>query len=159
MPLETIEMSAVIAAAPDDVYAAWMTAKGHAAFTGAPASISARAGTRHTAWDGYIHGWVLKAGPGRRATLAWRTSDFAPGDMDSLVELSIERAKEGTRVKLTHCEIPEGQGERYTKGWEEFYFAPLAKYFAARTAKKKKTAAKKTVAKKTAAKKKRPARG
>lgn len=152
MPLETIEMSAVIAAAPDDVYAAWMTAKGHAAFTGAPASISARAGTRHTAWDGYIHGWVLKVGPGRRATLSWRTSDFAPGDMDSLVELSMQRAKEGTRVKLTHREIPEGQGERYTKGWEEFYFTPLAKYFAARTA------AKKTAVKKTAAKKK-PARG
>ena len=154
MPLETIELSAVIAAAPDDVYAAWMTTKGHAAFTGAPASISARAGTRHTAWDGYIHGWVLKAGPGRRATFAWRTTDFAPSDMDSIVELSMERAKEGTRVKLTHWEVPEGQGERYTKGWEEFYFKPLAEYFTARAPKRKKTPAKKTPATKTPAKKK-----
>ena len=38
MALDTLELSAVIAASPDDVYAAWMTAKGHAAFTGAPAS-------------------------------------------------------------------------------------------------------------------------
>ena len=152
MTLDTLELSAVIAASPDDVYEAWMTARGHAAFTGAAATITARAGNRHTAWDGYIHGWVLKVGPGRRAVLSWRTADFAPTDMDSIVELSVERANEGARVKVHHREIPAGQGERYAKGWEEFYFAPLTKYFAGRKPKRKATA------KKAATAKKKPAR-
>lgn len=140
MALENIELSREVAASPDDVYAAWMNAKTHAAFTGAPAAVAPRVGTRHTAWDGYIHGWVLKVGPGRRAVFAWRTSEFAPTDLDSVVELSVERAKGGARVKLYHWEIPEGQGERYAKGWEDFYFAPLDRYFAGR---KKKAPAKK----------------
>jgi uncharacterized protein YndB with AHSA1/START domain len=145
MPLESLELSTLIAASPDDVYAAWMSAKGHAAFTGAAATVTPRVGNRHTAWDGYIHGWVLKVGPGRRAVFSWRTTDFAPADYDSVVELSVERAKEGARVKLYHWEIPEGQGERYAKGWQDFYFEPLAKHFAAKK-KKKKPAAKKKAA-------------
>ena len=142
MSTETIELSTVIAAEPDDAYAAWMTAKRHAAFTGAAAAVEARAGARHAAWGGYIHGWVLKAGPGRRATFAWRTTDFTPADPDSLVELSMTRAKGGTLVKITHRDVPAGQGARYMQGWEEYYFEPLARYFAA-SKPKKKTAAKK----------------
>lgn len=132
MALESLELSREIAASPDDVYAAWMDGKKHAAFTGAAATMKARVGNRHTAWDGYIHGWVLKVGPGRRAVLSWRTTEFAPTDMDSVVELSVERAKTGARVKISHWEIPEGQGARYAKGWEDFYFEPLTRYFAGR---------------------------
>lgn len=130
MALEQIEVSAVIPATPDEVFAAWMDAKKHAAFTGAAARVVARAGNRHTAWDGYIHGWVLKVGPGRRATFAWRTTEFAPDDLDSIVELAVLRAKEGALVKVNHWEIPAGQGERYARGWEDYYFEPLKKYFA-----------------------------
>jgi uncharacterized protein YndB with AHSA1/START domain len=146
MPLESIEISAVVPASPDEVWATWMSAKGHAAFTGAAAVIAPQVGHRHTAWDGYIHGWVLKVGPGRRATFAWRTSDFAPTDVDSLVFLTVERAPGGARVRLVHEEIPEGQGERYRKGWDEFYVQPLLRYIAStkRPAAKKKTAKKKT---------------
>lgn len=141
MALDELSLSTLVAADPDEVYATWMSAKGHAAFTGAAASIAPKVGTRHTAWEGYVHGWVLKVGPGRRATFSWRTTDFAPTDFDSVLELSIERAKGGTRVKLAHWEIPAGQGERYAIGWEEFYFDPLRRYFAARPAKAKKKAA------------------
>lgn len=145
MPLESIEVSAEVPATPDAVYTAWMSAKGHAAITGASALIAPRAGQRHTAWDGYIHGWVLKVGPGRRATFAWRTTDFAPDDQDSLVHLVVERAKGGARVRLVHEAIPEGQGARYRQGWEEYYLKPLAAHFS------KKTPAKPRAAKKTPA--------
>ncbi len=43
MTLDKIELSAVIAASAEDVFAAWMSAKAHAAFIGAPAAIAARA--------------------------------------------------------------------------------------------------------------------
>ena len=149
MKLETIELSAVIPGSPADVFKAWMTSKGHAAFTGAPATVERRAGTRHTAWDGYIHGWVLAVGAGRNARFAWRTTDFAASDRDSVVDLAMGRAKGGTRVTITHSEIPEGQGARYAKGWEEFYFEPLTKHFEERTAKKTVAAKKKPAPKRT----------
>lgn len=138
MPLEQIELSALIPAAPDEVFEAWMSAKKHAAFTGAAARVEARAGSRHLAWEGYIHGWVLKVGPGRRATFAWRTTDFASHDIDSVVELTVRRAKGGSVVSLRHSDIPAGQGDRYTRGWDEFYFEPLRAHF-----EKKKKAVKK----------------
>ncbi|MFO0624341.1 MAG: SRPBCC domain-containing protein [Polyangiales bacterium] len=150
MPLESIEVSATVPASPDEVWALWMSTKGHSAFTGAAAVIAPQAGHRHTAWDGYIHGWVLKVGPGRRATFAWRTSEFAPSDVDSLVFLTVARAPGGARVRLEHIEIPEGQGARYRQGWDEFYVQPLLRHLAATrrpTAKKKPVVAKKPAAK------------
>lgn len=145
MSTETIELCTDIAAPPQAVFDAWMSARKHAAFTGAPTVIQPRAGTRISAWDGYIHGWVLKVGPGRRARFAWRTSDFAPTDPDSIVDLWMRPVKGGTCVEIAHREIPADQGARYMKGWEDFYFAPLTKYFAA---------AKKPTVKKPAARKK-----
>jgi activator of HSP90 ATPase len=35
----------------------------------------------------------------------------------------------GTRVTIIHSEIPAGQGEGYKKGWKDFYFKPMKKYF------------------------------
>lgn len=131
MPLESIEISAVVPASSDEVWSLWMSAQGHAAFTGAAAVIAPQAGHRHTAWDGYIHGWVLNVGPGHRAILAWRTSDFAPTDRDSLVFFSVDRAPGGALVRLEHAEIPEGQGERYRQGWNEFYVQPLLRHLSA----------------------------
>lgn len=59
-----------------------------------------------------------------------RTTDFAPSDLDSIVELALLRTRGGTLKKLTHREIPGGQGDRYTKVWQGFYFEPLARHFA-----------------------------
>ena len=172
MSRESIELSATIPASLDEVYNAWMTTEGHGAFTGQPATVEAKPGGRHSAWNGYIHGWVLEAVPGQRAVFAWRTSDFKSNDIDSVVEVAFEAVPNGTLVRLAHRELPEGDGERYTKGWQEYYFVPLAGYFEAIAMKKaeaakkaakkpaaakpaaKKGAAKKPVAKKPAAKKK-----
>ncbi len=150
MALDELELTAAIPATPDAVFGAWMRSKGHAAFTGAAARIEPRVGTHHHAWDGYIHGWVLAVEPGKRVKLSWRTTDFAPSDFDSVVELSFERAKDGCRLKLVHSNIPEGEGERYRAGWNEFYFEPIAKHFATKASKKPvaKAVAKKPVAKK-----------
>ncbi len=131
MSVESIELTAEIAARPERVFRAWLSSKEHAAFTGGAAEIEAKEATRHSAYDGYIHGWTLSVNPAkRRFVQAWRTTEFAADHRDSVVTVRVTRAKNGTLVTLTHADIPEGQGERYLKGWEEFYFEPLRKYFA-----------------------------
>ncbi len=132
MAVESIELTAEIPARPERVFRAWLSSKEHSAFTGGEAKITGHDGTRHSAYGGYIHGWVLSVSPSKyRFVQAWRTTEFSPEHVDSLVSVKISRVKGGARVTLTHTDIPEGQGARYQKGWDEFYFEPLKKFFAA----------------------------
>jgi activator of HSP90 ATPase len=34
-----------------------------------------------------------------------------------------------TRLTLKHSRIPDGQGEVYRQGWEDYYFQPMKIFF------------------------------
>ncbi|WP_410962509.1 SRPBCC domain-containing protein, partial [Salmonella sp. SAL4358] len=85
-------------ATPKAIYEAWLDGKKHTAFTGGGATAQATVGGRHTAWDGYIHGWTLALQPGKRIVQSWRTTEFKPEDPDSLLEVKLAKAKGGTKV-------------------------------------------------------------
>ncbi len=125
----SLRMSAVIPAPAADIYAAWLSGKGHAAMTGSPATGRARVGGRFTAWEGYIEGKNLELVPHSRIVQAWRTTDFPAGAPDSLLEVQLSPAKGGTKVTLVHTGIPEGQAGGYREGWAEYYFSPMKEYF------------------------------
>ena len=139
---EKLNMTTVINASPRKVFAAWLDPRKHSAFTGSKASGGSRVGDPFTAWDGYILGVHLELEPGRRIVQAWRTSDFPPGSEDSRLEIILVEVAGKTRLTLTQSNIPDGQAEQYREGWEDFYFAPLAKFVAARPARKAPAAAK-----------------
>jgi uncharacterized protein YndB with AHSA1/START domain len=133
MGTETIRLSEVVAAKPAEVYAAWLSAREHTAFTGGgKATVEPRVGGRHTAHDGYIHGWTLVLEPGRRIVQSWRTTEFPPESPDSVLEVKLAAVRGGTRVSLVHRAIPAGQGERYQGGWREYYLDTMKAYFAKR---------------------------
>jgi uncharacterized protein YndB with AHSA1/START domain len=116
-------------ATPEKVFRAWLSTEGHTAMTGSPAKVEPRVGGLFTAWDGYIEGKTLELKPYSRIVQAWRTSEFAEEDPDSRLEITLEASKGGTRLTLSHSNIPEGQAESYETGWEESYFAPMREYF------------------------------
>ena len=124
------KLSAVIPAKPAEIYKAWLSTKGHTAMTGSPAKVDGKIGGKFTAWDGYIFGSTLELTPDQFIALAWRTSEFPDEAPDSLVEISFKEAKGGTKVTLTHSQIPTGQADSYRQGWEDFYFKPMQAYFA-----------------------------
>jgi activator of HSP90 ATPase len=130
MKADSIRMSAVVAAEPKAVYAAWMSSKGHGEMTGSGAKITAKVGSAFTAWDGYISGKTLELEPGSRIVQSWRTTDFESNEPDSHLEVLLEKAKGGTKVTLVHTNIPAGHGPEYRKGWLDFYFKPMKDYFA-----------------------------
>ena len=123
------KLSAVIPAKPAEIYKAWLSTKGHTAMTGSAAKVNGKIGGKFTAWDGYIFGSILALEPDSRIVQAWRTSEFADDDPDSLVELSLKETKDGTKLTLTHTQIPTGQEDSYRQGWEDFYFKPMKAYF------------------------------
>lgn len=123
MPIESLRLSVRLSASPDELYALWLNDAGHSSITdGAPASIDAREGGRYTAWGGYIEGVTLTLVPGRQIVQSWRTSDFKPDDAPSRLTLTFEPDGSGTHLLLAHDELPEGTGEQYRAGWEDYYF-------------------------------------
>ena len=120
------KISAVIPATPAEIYKAWLSAKGHSALTGNAATVS---GKKFTAWDGYISGQTLDLEADRRIVQAWRTTEFADDDPDSHLEVLLTKTKGGTKITLTHTNIPDGQADSYRQGWKDFYFKPMKEYF------------------------------
>jgi uncharacterized protein YndB with AHSA1/START domain len=124
---ETTTVSRIIPAPAERIFNAWLDAHDHAGMTGAGAS--AGDDGAFTAWDGYISGRTVGQTPNRRIEQAWRTTEFPAGASDSSLVVDLEEVPGGTRVTLTHSNIPEGQASGYEKGWDEYYFEPMTKYF------------------------------
>jgi uncharacterized protein YndB with AHSA1/START domain len=129
MALEFIRLSSPLPASSSRVYDAWLDGAEHSLMTGGQATVEAKIGGRHTAWDGYIEGEILELEPGRRIVQTWRSSEFPAGHPHSLLEIRFRDTPAGCEVLLAHSDIPEGQGERYEAGWHEHYFIPMTRYF------------------------------
>jgi len=123
------EVSDVLPATPDEIYAAWMSSEGHTAMTGAEAHVDPRVGGDFDAWDGYITGRTLALEPGRRIVQSWRTSEFDDTHEDSRIEVLLEPLGEGTRITIRHTNVPDGQTGYEQGGWQESYFEPMREYF------------------------------
>lgn len=130
MAADSLQTSAVIPAAPADVYDAWLDGEGHAAMTGADATGSPEVGAAFTAWGGYISGSNLDLAPHVRIVQAWRTTAFPAAHADSRLEVTLEPVQGGTRVSIHHSGLPEDQVANYLTGWDTHYFRPMRAYFA-----------------------------
>ena len=128
MPI-SFEVSDVIPASPAAIFHAWLNSGEHSLMTGSPAQASPEVGAAFKAWDGYIQGKTLELDPPQRILQAWRTTEFAPDEPDSLLEVRLQAVPGGTRITVHHTNLPI-HGEQYRAGWFEHYFTPMKKYFA-----------------------------
>lgn len=127
--VKTITQRALIPASPKQVYDALVTARIHAAVTGAAATGAARVGGRFTAWDGYINGVHRKLVPGKRIVQDWSTTEWPEGAAPSRVDITLKPAKGGTELKMVHSNVPASQAAGYRQGWIDYYWTPLRNYF------------------------------
>ncbi len=130
MKKDSLTVSAVIPGSPEQIYSAWMSSAGHEEMTGSKATVTPRVGGKFSTWEGYIQGTTRELTPSSRIVQDWRTTDFSAEDEDSRLEITFAKARGGTRVTLRHTNIPAGQAAEYRKGWVDFYFRPMKKYFA-----------------------------
>ena len=125
----TITQKVIIPASPEDVYAAFIDAKKHSAFTGSKATCDPKVGGEFSAWDGYITGKNLELEKGKRIVQEWITTEWPAGYAPSRLEFTFRKVKGSTEIKMVHSNVPEEQAEEYKQGWIDNYWEPLKTYF------------------------------
>ena len=124
----TFTVETLIPATPEKIFDTWHSSQGHESMTGAPAQASPETGAAFSAWDGYASGInVLVERPGHFVQ-QWRTTQFGSDEPDSLLTVRLHGEAEGTRVVITHENLPE-HGNQYKQGWHDHYFEPMKAYF------------------------------
>lgn len=131
-PSRCIRQKVLIPAGKRDVYDALLDAQVHAAFTGAAATCERWVGGKFTAWDGYIFGRNLILESGQRIVQEWKTTEWPKGFPPSILEFILKPKGRKTEVRLTQLHVPPSQAKQYQKGWKDFYWNPLKRYFASR---------------------------
>lgn len=119
----------ILPASAAQIYQDWLSSAGHTAMTGNPAQVDGHVGGMFSAWDGYIFGSTLDLTLNQRIVQAWRTSEFPNDAPDSHLEILLEEVDGGTKITLTHSDMPPDQVDSYRQGWEDFYFKPMREYF------------------------------
>lgn len=103
-----------------------MDSKKHSDITGAPASISRRAGGKFTAYAGSLEGVNLELVPDTKIVQAWRADDWPAGHFSRAV-FSFKATVDGTRLTFTQSGVPEPYYEDIRQGWHDFYWTPMKK--------------------------------
>jgi uncharacterized protein YndB with AHSA1/START domain len=127
---ETIAVARVIPTRAERIFNAWLDPVEHGKMTTDSDSARSLENGAFTAWDGYISGKTLSSEPNTRIVQSWRTTDFPQGAEDSTITISFDEVEGGTRVTIVQEHIPEGTEAEYQKGWDDYYFDPMTKYFA-----------------------------
>jgi activator of HSP90 ATPase len=128
--MTTIDLTADFPIGAEKLYKAWLTPVHHAAMSyGGDAVIDAQEGGSFSLGDDYIAGRFLELVPGRKIVETWRTTDFAPDQADTQVELTFTDTENGCTLHLVQTGLPDDQVESYRSGWVEFYFNPMKLYF------------------------------
>ncbi len=127
-----IRQSVVLKASPDDLFDAFLDSRKHSRITGAPARASRRIGSPFTAFGGALSGRNLMLVPGRMIVQAWRSTQFKAADADSILILTFNKLRGGTRTDLVHVNVPGHDHKGVTKGWPKYYWGPWKSHLAKR---------------------------
>lgn len=120
----TFQQTVHLPGTPAQVFRALTDSAQHAAYTGAPAEIDARAGGRFSSHGGQIEGTTLELVPGERLVQAWRPAAW-PAGVFSLVRFDLTATDGGTQVVLTHSSVPAGAEEMLQQGWHQHYWSKM----------------------------------
>ena len=124
----TVTMAVDLPGPPARLYRMYLDPQEHAAFTGAPVKIAARAGAAFAAFGGALSGTILQLVPNRLIVQSWRSTQFAKRDFDSTLELSFWPQRRGARIELTHVNIADSDFAGVSEGWSKYYWIPWRAY-------------------------------
>jgi uncharacterized protein YndB with AHSA1/START domain len=117
-------IAASLPATPDKLFDMYLDAEAHAAFTGFPVTIAARAGAPFRAFNDMLSGTIIHVAPKRLIVQTWRSANWPATVIDSVLTLSFWPEKDGARIELVHVNVPEEDFAGVSQGWEKYYWTP-----------------------------------
>jgi activator of HSP90 ATPase len=120
--------AASLPAPPDRLFDMYLDLREHAAFTGLPVTIAAQPGHAFRAFDGAIGGTILHVEPKRLIVQTWRSVNFPPEAIDSILILTFRPHSDGGQIELTQINVADEDFAGVSHGWEEHYWTPWRNY-------------------------------
>ena len=123
-----VQHSVLLPATPGRVYETYLDPRAHAVFTGGAATIAAAPNGEFLEFDGRIAGRILHLVPDRRIVQTWRSFEWAPDELDSILVLRFEPEGSGTRLSLVQVNVPDRLFPTLQANWPMRYFDPWCAY-------------------------------
>lgn len=127
-----VRQSVTLQAPAKGLYAMYLNPRTHKAITGGKVVISARSGSKFSAFNGMLRGRTLYTVPGRLIVQSWRSSGWKKGDLDSTLILRFTPKGRSGRIDLVHANVPDHDYRGVNNGWKKYYWHPWRKYLAHR---------------------------
>ena len=127
-----VRQSVTLPAPAGKLYAMYLSPAAHRAITGGRVVISARPGSRFSAFGGMLRGCTLHTVRGRLIVQAWRSMGWRKGDLDSTLVLRFTPKGRSGRIDLVHANVPDHDYRGVNNGWKKYYWQPWRRYLARR---------------------------
>lgn len=150
-----IKQTYVIAALPEEVWAALTEPEIIREWSGADAEFPLEPGAAYSLWDGSIGGEIVEFVPGQRLVQTWKPQDWVR--QDSVVTFTLVPHPDGTQVDLHHRNVEESDYDGTDDGWDTYYLGAIKRMLEERAPEPKKTPAPKRAAAPRRAAAKKPA--
>ena len=126
MKKKKIEQEIIIKSAPHEIYEAFMDSTKHSKFTESKAKVSREIGGSFSIFEGSLSGKNVELIQDKKIVQTWRgDGENWPKGYYSTITLILEPVDQGTLIKFTHTDIPEGAYGSVKEGWETYYWEPL----------------------------------
>jgi len=127
---KSIEQEIIIKGTPHEIYEVFMDAKKHSKLTESKAKVSREVGGSFSIYEGALSGKNVELIQDEKIVQTWRgNGENWPKRYYSTITLVLEPVDNGTLIKFTHIDIPEGAYESVKKGWDNYYWDPLKEMF------------------------------
>lgn len=127
-----VKQSVVLPASARELYATYLSPKGHGAITGGKVLVSPRPGSGFRAFGGALRGRMLQTISSRLIVQSWRSSAFRKDDPDSTLIIRFTPVGKRARIDLVHVNVPDHDYAGVNKGWKNYYWKPWRRYLAGR---------------------------
>ena len=123
---KNLDKEIIIKTSPHELYEAFMDSKKHSKFTESKAKVSREVGGNFSIFEGDINGKNVELIQDKKIIQTWRSEgENWPKGYYSTITLIFEPVDDGTLIKFTHTDIPEGAYESVKEGWDKYYWEPL----------------------------------
>ncbi len=86
--------------------------------------MDAKAGGEFKLWNGDIWGENVEVRKNKRLVQKWYGGNWKEAS-DLVINLKYNKNEKITEVELIHSNLPEGEVENFSKGWDEYYFGAI----------------------------------